>query len=128
MKKKIIRFTIATAVSLILGACIFALQAGFSDVTIEFNRIMCDVTFSVGVIFLCVGLLICMTNLGVLDMLSYGMASFINLFRKKTDDKKFVEYLEYKEIKKANRLPWGFLALIGIAYIIIAFIFLLQIS
>lgn len=124
MKKKKIRFIIALAVSLILALGIFALQAGFRDIGTELNRILCDVTFSVGVIYLCVGLLIFVTNLGVFDMLAYGMTSFFNLFRKKTDDRKFVDYLEYKEMKKNSALPWGFLAIIGMVYIAISFVFL----
>jgi len=126
VKKKLLRFLIGFALSLLLALGIYALQASFRDTAAELDAILCDVTFAVGVIFLCAGLLVGMTNLGVFDMLAYGMVSFFNLFAKREPGKRLADYLEYREAKKAASLPWLFLALIGLLYIAAAFFFVLR--
>ena len=86
-------------------------------------HILCDAFFAVGTVLCCAGLLIFSSNEGTFDMLSYGMSSFIDLFRAKSR-KKYPTFFDYKESRKGVKIRFGFLLICGLLFVGISLILL----
>ena len=86
-------------------------------------HILCDVFFAVGTVITCVGLLIFSANEGSFDMLSYGMSSFIDLFRTKSK-KKYATFFDYKESRADKKHSFGFLLICGLLFVAVSLVLL----
>ena len=100
---------------------------GTYDNIFEVANIMkafCDAFFVSGVLITCIGGLVFVSNGGVFDMLAYGMRTFFESFKKNVTDRKYRTYYDYKESKKDKKRNFGFLVVVGVAFIVISLVFL----
>lgn len=81
--------------------------------------ILSDSFFVVGVVISGLGALVFVSNEGAFDMLSYGMMSFLGLFKSKKE-KKYDSYYDYKQQKAKNKMDCGFLLLGGLMVLAIS--------
>lgn len=84
-------------------------------------HILCDVFFAVGTVMCCAGLLVFSSNEGTFDMISYGISSFIDLFRT-TSKKKYATFYDYREGKKEKKFSFGFLLICGLLFVAVSLV------
>lgn len=89
-------------------------------------HILCDCFFAVGTVMCCAGLLVFSGNEGTFDMISYGMSSFIDLFRAKSK-KKYETFYDYRESRGGKKMTFGFLLICGLIFIAVS-LFMLPLS
>lgn len=107
-------------------ACLFAF-ALFRGVfsapnAVHVYHILCDDFFVIGVLNVCIGLFIWVTNEGAFDMINYGMRKFWGLMFKSFD--KYADFIDYKESKSGKNMFFLNFVLYGVLFIVIAYIFL----
>lgn len=113
-------------ITLIAGLAVAAGIAWAKDVFAQTEpaqifHILCDSFFAVGTVLCCAGLLIFSSNEGTFDMLSYGVSSFIDLFRAKSK-KKYDTFFDYRESKAEKKSPFGFLLICGLIFVAISLV------
>ncbi len=86
-------------------------------------HILCDGFFVVGVVKVCIGLLIFSSNEGTFAGLTYSVKSFIDLFRK-PGMKKYASYHDYKAARTEKKIPFGFLLICGLCFIMVSLVML----
>ena len=111
-------------ITLIVGLAVVAGIAWAKDILAQTEpyrifHILCDCFFAVGTVMICAGLLVFSSNEGSFDMIVYGVSSFIDLFRAKSQ-KKYHTFYDYKESRSGVRLPFGFLLLCGLLFVAIS--------
>ena len=79
----------------------------------------------VGILGICFGLLVMVSNGGAFDMLAYGMRRFFALFRKDPLDRKYGGYYEYTQAKRAKKRSFWYLVIVGGGYLLVGVIFLI---
>ncbi len=77
-----------------------------------------------GVVLTGIGGLMFVSNEGGFDALSYGITSFIDLFRKEKKNK-YKTFYDYKEEKASKTLPVSFVLISGLIFMVLAIIMLL---
>jgi hypothetical protein len=118
------KYIITTAIGLILTFVIALLKdLTNQDETIKVIHILCDSFFVTGVLLTGSGLLVVSSNLGAFDMLVYGMTSFIDYFRKKSE-RKYETFYDYRVSREKEKVGFAFLLFVGIAFLCISLIFL----
>jgi hypothetical protein len=60
-------------------------------------------------------------NGGTFDILTYGMSSFVDLFRTQSK-KKYATFYDYRVSREEKKLPFGFLLICGLIFLVIAFV------
>lgn len=115
-------------ITLIVGLAAVAAIAWAKDVFAQTEphrifHILCDAFFAVGTVLCCAGVLIFSSNEGTFDMISYGVSSFIDLFRA-TSKKKYATFFDYREGKADKRIPFGFLLLCGLIFLAVSLVML----
>lgn len=84
-------------------------------------HILSDAFFAVGTVILCSGLLVFSSNEGTFDMLVYGVSSFFDMFRT-VSKKKYETFYDYRVSRYEKKLPFLFLVICGLFFLIIAFV------
>ena len=84
-------------------------------------HILSDAFFAVGVVIICSGLLVLSANGGTFDMFVYGMSSFFDLFRVNSK-KKYDTFYDYRVSREEKKLPFVFLLICGLFFLVIAFV------
>ncbi len=84
-------------------------------------HILCDAFFVAGTLIIAAGLLVFTTNEGAFDMLSYGVKTFADLFRR---DKlrKYDTYYDYRTARASKKFPFAFLLICGVVFLAAAFV------
>ncbi len=122
---KLKQYLITTCVGLLLTFLIAFLRDLASQTeTKEIIKILCDSFFVSGILLTCVGLLIVASNLGAFEMLIYGMTSFIDYFRKKSE-RKYASFYDYHESRANSKTSFWYMLIIGLALIGVSLIFLM---
>ncbi|MBQ7921146.1 MAG: DUF3899 domain-containing protein [Clostridia bacterium] len=85
-------------------------------------HILCDAFFAVGVVITGVGLLIFSSNEGTFDMLSYGMTSFLDMFRRKKVNQ-YDSFYDYRKSREEKKISFGFILICGILFLIASGVF-----
>ena len=113
-------------ITLIIGFLTVFLIASSKDVfdqtsVVKILHILCDSFFVVGVVITSIGLLIFSSNEGTFDILVYGVSSFVDIFRKKSQ-KKYETFYDYRESRAEKKLGFGFLLISGLIILAISLI------
>lgn len=124
LKKYVITLLIGfAAVALILwGRDLF-----FQTEPMAVFHILSDAFFAVGVVITCAGVLVMSSNEGTFDALVYGMSSFRDLFRKKSQ-KKYETFYDYRASRQDKKVRFGFLLICGLLFLVIAVVMYLLYS
>lgn len=115
-------------ITLIAGLAAVAAIAWAKDVLAQTEpaqvwHILCDCFFAVGTVLCCAGLLIFSSNEGTFDMMVYGISSFIDLFRAKSQ-KKYATFYDYRNSRADVKIPFGFLLISGLLFIAVSLVFM----
>ena len=86
-------------------------------------HILTDAFFTVGVLMTGTGLLVFSANEGSFDMLAYGISSFLDLFRK-TSQKKYDTFFDYRESRVDKKIRFGFLLICGLFFLAVSLVLL----
>ena len=123
--KTIYKYLITGGIGLLIAfAVAVSKNIFFANELVDVIEILIDSFFVPGILLFCFGLLVLATNGGTFDMLTYGMARFISLFRKDHNDVKFKTFHEYTLAKHEENRPFGYLVIVGLIFIIISIIFI----
>ncbi len=116
---------IALVIGLLFTLLFCAARGSFSGVdTKQAYLLICDGCFATSVLFLGVGLMLLVSNMGTFDILNYGMRTlFGQLFRKEEKKKPYGTFYEYRMMRASKKAPFGFLVAVGTVFLIAAFIF-----
>lgn len=125
MMKTVYKYLITVAVGLVIAFLALLARNIFNlTATVDFMKAFCDAFFVSGVVLVCVGGLVFVSNGGVFDMLAYGIRTFFESFKKNVTDRKYRTYYEYKESKKDRKTSFSFLVIVGVVFIAVSMIFL----
>ncbi len=122
---KILKKYLITSVLALLLAFLIALSRELfeKEKLIDILHVLIDATFVVAVLFTGFGLLVFSANEGTFDMISYGMTSFISLFKKDRESYlKYKTYVDYKEAKADKKHSFGHIVLVGLAMLAICLV------
>lgn len=113
-------------ITLLIGFLAVALIAWSKDIfnqtaPVRVFHILTDAFFAVGVVMTSAGLLVFSSNEGTFDMIAYGLRSFVDIFRK-TSQKKYDTFFDYRESRADKKIPFGFLLICGLFFLAISFI------
>ncbi len=123
--KTVYKYLITGGIGLLIAfAVAVSKNIFFAKELVDVIEILIDSFFVPGILLFCFGLLVLATNGGTFDMLTYGMARFISLFRKDHNDVKFKTFHEYTLAKHEENRPFGYLVIVGLIFIIISIIFI----
>ena len=114
--------TISVGIALTFGIVLLRKLPSATE-TAETMQILCDSFFITGVLLTGSGLLVVSSNLGTFDMLVYGMTSFIDYFRKKSE-RKYETFYDYRVSREKNKGSFAYLLIVGVCFIIVSLIFL----
>lgn len=107
------------AVTFLFGLCAVLLISGYrgafgAEGAAVAMAAVCDGLFTVGVLFVGIGLLITLSGGGAFDMLKFSVGLLFSLFSKeKRKDKDFYSYSERKKEERKDRKGVSHLLLIG---------------
>lgn len=94
----------------------------FSQTSIvKIFHILTDAFFVVGVVVTCAGLLVFSSNEGTFDMLVYGVSSFFDMFRKKSN-KKYETFYDYRASKQEKKIKFGFIVICGLFFLAVSMV------
>lgn len=123
--KTVYKYLITGGIGLLIAfAVAVSKNIFFAKELVDVIEILIDSFFVPGILLFCFGLLVLATNGGTFDMLAYGMARFISLFKKEPNDVKFKTFHEYTLAKHEENRPFGYLVIVGLIFIIISIIFI----
>lgn len=126
MKTKLLQYGITTAILSAFSLAIMFMNNLFSETNTQtIMKVLTDAFFAPGIIAMCFGLLIVASNGGTFYIFSYGIQSFMNLFRKERGKMKYKTYYDYKEAMKDNKKPYGYILLVGAVFVAISMIFMI---
>lgn len=119
--------------TIIVGAGITLLVINAKDVwhaqTVQLAmQILSDGFFVSGVLLTGFGLIVFASAGGVFDMLGFSVYMLVNLFRRDINKRKYKDFYEYEQSKKDRKFNMGFMLWVGLAFILIAGIFLIVYS
>ncbi len=86
-------------------------------------HILCDAFCVSGVVIAAAGGLIFTANEGTFDMLSYGIQSFMDMFRKEKK-LKYDTFYDYKMDRAEKKAPFGFLLICGLFFLAVSMVML----
>ena len=116
--KKIFKYLITLLVGLALAAWVAISKGIFSETRAEIIfGILSDAFFVPGVLLVGVGGLIFVSNEGIFDGFTYGIISFIDIFRKDKQNK-YRTFFDYRQSKGERDTSFGFMLICGIAFIV----------
>lgn len=123
--KTIWKYVITFGVACVI--CVLALWArglfGGVQGVAEIMRCLSDGFFISGFAVGGYGLLVVCSNGGAFDILAYGMICFFGLFRKDVRNRKAKTFYEYRKAKSEKRHSFAYLLIVGLAFILIAVLF-----
>ena len=115
--KKIFKYLITLLVGFALAAWVAISKGIFAETRPEIIfAILSDAFFVPGVLLFGVGGLIFVSNEGIFDGLTYGLVSFIDIFRKDKQNK-YRTFFDYKQSKGERDTSFGFMLICGISFI-----------
>ncbi len=122
--KSLKKYLITTVVGLLaVGAIIWSKDLFAQTAPVTVFHILCDAFFAVGVVIFAAGVLIFSSNEGTFDIFAYGIGAFADMFRRKPM-KKYNTFYDYKESHAGIRIPFGFLLIVGAAFIAVSLVML----
>ena len=118
------KYLITAVVGLLLvGAIVWSKDLFAQTAPVKVFHILCDAFFAVGVVIFAAGVLVFSSNEGTFDIFAYGVSSFVDIFRKKSQ-KKYNTFYDYRESREDLKLPFGFLMLTGAVFIAVSLVML----
>ena len=104
---------------------IAVLKGIFASGTVkEVIHVLSDSFFIAGFLIMGTGILIFSANEGTFHMLGYGVREAISVIRPKRTLETRQTYYEYKQDKDKHKKPFLYLIVVGVAFIVVAGIFL----
>ena len=125
MKTKLLQYGITTAILAVCSLLIMVSKDLFIQTNLkEIYKILTDSFFVPGVVAVFFVLLIVASNEGTFYIFSYGMKSFLNLFKKDRSKMHYKTYYDYKEAMKDEKKPYGFILIVGLVFFAISMVFM----
>lgn len=123
--KTVYKYLITAAVGIVLAFIVLLIKDVFHLTQIvDVMKILCDGFFVSGILLACFGGLVFASNGGVFDMITYGVKHLFWLFKKNPADRKYKDFYEYRMAMKEKKRSFGFMVVVGLAFIAISLIFL----
>lgn len=124
--KRFLKYSISAAVGLVAAiALMFSRGILGAQGVNEVMHILSDSFFVPGAVLCGVGLLVVVSNGGFFDIFAYGFISFASVFKKDVKKRKYKDYVEYKQAQRGEKRNVWFLLIVGLAFIVLAIIFLI---
>lgn len=136
-KRKWIPYVITTAVVAVLVVLMAWVRGVFSEIdpqklaalneteTQYRIKLLCDAFSIPGVLAICFGLLVIVSNGGAFDMLAYSMRAFFRLFKKDPLDRKYGSYYDYQQARKEKKRSFWYFIIVGGAYLLVGIVLLI---
>ena len=91
----------------------------------ELFRYLSDAFAVPGILAVCFGLLIIVSNGGAFDIFAYSLRVFFRLFTRDPIERKYGGYYEYRKAKQENKRTFWYLVIVGAVYLLIGVVFML---
>lgn len=122
--KKALKYIITAAIGIAAALVImFTRNVTGQETLKQVFTILSDSFFVPGVCLVCVGFIVWASSGGVFDMLAYGFITLFDTFRRDVSRRKYKDFYEYRQAKKGEKRGFGFLLLVGLAFIAVAAVF-----
>ena len=123
--KTVYKYLITAAFGAVLAFIVLLIKDVFHlSQTVDVMKALCDGFFVSGVLIACFGGLVFASNGGVFDMITYGVKNLFWLFKKNPADRKYKDFYEYREAMKEKKRSYGYMVIVGLAYIAVSLMFL----
>lgn len=123
--KTVYKYLITAAFGAVLAFIVLLIKDVFHlSQAVDVMKALCDGFFVSGVLIACFGGLVFASNGGVFDMITYGVKNLFWLFKKNPADRKYKDFYEYREAMKEKKRSYGYMVIVGLAYIAVSLIFL----
>lgn len=116
------RYIITIIVGAALGTLSFFLVGGASASGLELLLAFCNAFSVSGILLICIGLLVFVSNHGAFDMIAYGTQYVLGLMIRKPDKSKYRDYYDYTEKKHQNKTRFGYILAVGGAYLFVGIV------
>lgn len=113
-------------ITLLIGSVFAVLIAWGKDAFLQTSpeklyHILSDSFLVPGVVIAGIGLLILASNEGTFDIITYGINSFLDIFRS-NPNKKYESFYDYRSKREEYKMGFGFLLISGIILIAVSFV------
>ena len=123
--KNVIRYTVLTVIGLLIALFILLSKNVFKLTNpIDIYHQLTNAFFIPGVLITGYGLLVIASNGGTFDMLTFGIIKVIDLFRRDLSKAKHKTFYDYRVAKQDRKQRFGYLIIVGLAFLAVSFLFL----
>ena len=123
--KTVYKYLITAAFGAVLAFIVLLRKDVFHlSQAVDVMKALCGGFFVSGVLIACFGGLVFASNGGVFDMITYGVKNLFWLFKKNPADRKYKDFYEYRDAMKEKKRSYGYMVIVGLAYIAVSLIFL----
>ena len=119
-------YVITGAVLSVATVLVGWLRGGFvATATDDIVQAWCDAFSIVGVLALCFGLLVIVSNGGAFDMLTYSLKTLFRSFKRDPLDRKYGGYYEYTQARRAKKRSFWYFVIVGGAFLLVGIVLLI---
>ena len=124
--KNYVKYLITAAVGMAIAVAYALVKDVFSQTdTQEVLKILCDAFFIPAVFITSFGGLVCASNGGTFDMISYGVQRLFGLLQKDVTKVKHRTFHDYREERQKKNRSFGYLLVVGLAFLLVSIVFLI---
>ncbi len=126
-KQKIIANIVVSVIGLLIAYSMCSSSDAFSQSKSEMMKILSNAFFVPGVLFVGVGSIIFVSNVGYFNLFDFGFKQLFNQFgpkeKRKAFREKYPDYYTYNKEKQKERAQYTFILFPGIFFILLAVLF-----
>lgn len=124
--KRALQYLITALVGLVISVIVICVGRIWEITAMrELMGLLCNAFFVPGVFILGAGIIVFASNGGAFYIVGYGMRVFIDKFRRDLSKRKYKDYYEYQEEKKKKKIKFGFLLIVGGAFLLVSVAFII---
>lgn len=122
---KLRKYIITIIVGLVIAFIVLLIRNVFTLKTkVEILHVLSDAFFISGFLLFGFGLLVFASNEGTFDMLVFGFAKLINVFKRDMTKSKYKTFYDYRVSKQEKKQSFGFMVIVGLGLILVSLVFL----
>ena len=125
-KKEWIRYLVTFGVLGVLTVLLAWARGAFGGgATVDIVRLWSDAFTVVGMLAICLGVLVVVSNGGAFDIIVYSVKYLFRMLKKDPIDRKYGGYYEYKQSRAEKKRSFWYMIIIGAVYVLVGVALLL---
>lgn len=122
--KRLLKYLIPCLVCIVFVISVLAIRSAFVKSGQPLILDLCDAFAVSGMLMLCFGLLVFVTNGGTFDMLAFGIRKLFDLFKKDLTKVKYRTFYDYRKSHQEKKRSFWYLIIVGGGFLLVSVIFL----